>query len=65
MHLCLLDEANSDPSSEQLSGSVTRQTTMMDCVKGIDLSTQGLGEKFLDYIKDSTKWKDDLIRAIH
>ena len=38
---------------------------MMDCVKGIDLSTQGLGEKFLDYIKDSTKWKDDSIRAIH
>lgn len=37
----------------------------MDCVKGIDLSTRGLGETFLDYIKDSTGWKDDLIRAIH
>ena len=37
----------------------------MDRITNLDLNAQGLGEKFLEYIQDSTKWKADLVRAIH
>ena len=51
--------------SEQLRGSMSKQTVVMDRITNLDFNTQGLGEKFLEYIHDSTKWKADLIRAIH
>ena len=38
---------------------------VMDRITNLDLNTKGLGEKFLEYIQDSTKWKADLVRAIH
>ena len=38
---------------------------VMDRITNLDLNAQGLGEKFLEYIQDSTRWKADLIRAIH
>ena len=44
---------------------MTKQTVVMDRITNLDLNTQGLGEKFLEYIQDSTKWKADLVRAIH
>ena len=44
---------------------MSKQTTVMDRITNIDLKTQGLGEKFLDYIQDAKRWKADLIRAIH
>ena len=42
-----------------------KQIAIQESVNSINLSTQGLGEKFLSFIQDSTKWKTDLIRAIH
>ena len=42
-----------------------KQITIQESVNGINLSTQGLGEKFLGFIQDSAKWKADLIHAIH
>ncbi len=44
---------------------MSKQTTVMDRITNIDLNSQGLGEKFLDYIEDAKRWKADLIRAIH
>ena len=44
---------------------MSKQTVVMDRITNLDLNTQGLGEKFLEYIQDATKWKADLIRAIH
>lgn len=44
---------------------MSKQIVVMDRITNLDLNTQGLGEKFLEYIQDSTKWKADLIRAIH
>ena len=43
---------------------MSKQTVVMDRITNLDLNTQGLGEKFLEYTQDSTKWKADLIRAI-
>ena len=42
-----------------------KQIAIQESVNGINLSTQGLGEKFLCFIQDSAKWKADLIHAIH
>ena len=42
-----------------------KQIAIQESVNGINLSTQGLGEKFLGFIQDSAKWKADLIHAIH
>lgn len=55
----------SNSCSEQLSGSMRKQTTIQESVNGINSSTQGLGERFLGFIQDSAKWKADLIYAIH
>ena len=44
---------------------MNKQTMVLDRITNINLNTQGLGEKFLEYIQDSTKWKADLVRAIH
>ena len=42
-----------------------KQRAIQESVDGINLSTQGLGEKFLGFIQDSSKWKAELIHAIH
>ena len=42
-----------------------KQRAIHESVNGINLRTQGLGEKFLGFIQDSAKWKADLIHAIH
>ena len=55
----------SDICSEQLSGSMDKQIALQESVNGINSSTQGLGERFLDFIQDSAKWKADLIHTIH
>ena len=55
----------SNVCSEQLNGSMGKQIAIQESVNSINLSTQGLGEKFLSFIQDSAKWKTDLIRAIH
>ena len=44
---------------------MNKQTMVMDRITNLDLNTQGLGEKFLEYIQDSKRWKADLVRAIH
>ena len=44
---------------------MSKQTVVMGRIASLNLNTQGLGEMFLKYIQDSTKWKADLIRAIH
>jgi len=38
---------------------------MQEHVRSINLSTQGLGERFLEYVEDSKCWQKDLIAAIH
>ena len=50
---------------DQVNGSNATQSSILEQVNGIDTSTRGLGEMFLDYIEHSKRWQADLIGAIH
>jgi len=45
--------------------SQSAQAAMKDNLYTLDQTTVGIGEQFLEYIKESKRWQADLINAIH
>jgi hypothetical protein len=41
------------------------QSKIKEYVSIIDEGIEGLGQKFLQFVHDSTRWQEDLIKAIH
>jgi len=52
-------------NSDETRHSHSEQSLMQEHVCNINRSTQGLGERFLEYVEESRRWQEDLIAAIH